>query len=111
MSDKLDVLESVVRRSIEASPKVAAETIVDRRLSDRRLNVERRWQGWLRWIYVTSSGASSDVEYSLFLGWYSDPPGDVFYEGRQLANLTRAEELISLWVLDGARPETLFPAR
>ena len=109
MVDKLDLLERELRILIESSGEAAHETTMDRRLADRRLNVERRWQGQLRWIYVTAVEADlSDAcgEYALFLGWYSDPPGEIFWEGRCLGDLSHTKELVSLW-LQGAAPETL----
>ena len=105
----LDILERAIRASIEVSEPPIHEITVGRG-RDGRLDIRRRWQGWLRWVYVTASndpGLPRPDLYLLFLGWYSDPPGETFWEGRKLGALARAHELVSLWVLQGAPPETL----
>lgn len=111
MVDKLDTLEHALRVSIGASGQAAHETTIDRRLADRRINIDRKWEGQLRWIYATAiddPGLSNAYgEYGLFLGWYSDPPGVTFWEGRRRGDLAFAKELVTLWVLQGAPPETL----
>jgi hypothetical protein len=110
MIDKLDLLEQALRVSSETSQAVR-ETTIDRRRHDRRINIERRWQGQLRWVYITAVAEPGLPDYGLFLGWSSDSPGQTFWEGRSLGDLAHAEELVSQWVLHGASPETLFPGR
>jgi len=110
MIDKLDLLEQALRVSIETS-QAARETTIDRRLHDRRINIERRWQGQVRWVYITAAAEPGPPDYVLFLGWYSDPSGQTFWEGRSLGDLAHAKELVCQWVLHGASPETLFPGR
>jgi hypothetical protein len=99
MKDKLDVLERALRLLIETEWS-ALEIMIDRRLEDQRLNIERRWAGQLRWIYVTAidDADATDAyfgDYALFFGWYSDPPGEVRAEFRRMANLVDAQKLVS----------------
>ena len=112
MNDKLDTLEHALKLAIEPLVPAAQETSIDRRFADLRLNIERRWQGQLRWIYITAIDDPYETgtyfgDYSLFLGWYSDPPGTTHCEFRRLANLVDAQRLVMLWVIEGARPEEL----
>jgi len=112
MADKLDVLERDLRVTIEASGLAAHETTMHRWPSDGRLDIERLWDGKRRWIYVTASDDDAGLDakygdYSLFMGWYSDPPGEVFWEGRRLATLAQAHEVIDLWVIKGVAPEAM----
>lgn len=102
----LDTLERAIRASVEAADLLDEMTIG--RGHDGRLDIRRRWQAWSRWVYVTASDDPGlPHAYSLFLGWYSDPPGETFWEGRKLGDLARAQELVSRWVLQGASPEAL----
>ena len=109
--NKLDILERALWLLIEPE-STALEISIDRRLGDRRLNIERRWAGQSRWIYVTAIDdldltADYFGDYVLFLGWYSDPPGKVHAEFRRMANLIDAQRLVSLWMIEGAPPEVL----
>jgi hypothetical protein len=112
MAHKLDALEVALRTLIDAAGDAGRETTIDRRLEDRRINIDRTWQGQVRWIYITASDDPSlpddGEDYMLFLGWYSDPPGETFWEGRRLADFAHAQALVSKWVLQGAAPATFL---
>jgi len=106
---KLQVLERAITELLAAAPETAASTTM-RWWSPLRLDLERIEHGQRRWIYVHAIDlASTSGDYVLFLGFYSDPPGEVFWEGRRMGDLALALAAVRACIIELAPPESLPP--